>query len=211
MQRTALVNFARGATMKKAVLPIALATLFLFSSCEYFRLLRPSVLKQLNPRVVRLVNELPEVDQPNEEMVGRLFAHGGLGHAVRGSDGVYRAKIRVPAGQYIWEPAIIVMKEAGELELDFANHDPFSYHAAILPSNGGREFLMLPMHKRGTARLQLNGPGYYFFGCPVANHAGRGMLGLIIVSGDVAATGKLDRPGQTRPKRVEEISPRRTE
>jgi hypothetical protein len=27
--------------------------------CEYVRLLRPSVLKQLNPRVVRLVNELP--------------------------------------------------------------------------------------------------------------------------------------------------------
>ncbi len=32
---------------------------FLLTSCEYVRLLRPSVLKQLNPRVVRLVNELP--------------------------------------------------------------------------------------------------------------------------------------------------------
>lgn len=197
--------------MRKLGLLAALAAALLLTSCEYVRLLRPSVLKQLNPRVVRLVNELPEVDQPNEEMVGRLFAHGGLGHAHRDSDGVYRARVRVPAGQYIWEPAIIVMEEAGELELDFSNHDPFSYHAAFLPSNGGRELLILPAHKRGTARLKLDGPGYYFFGCPVANHAGRGMLGLIIVSGDAPATAKLDRPKQPRPKRVEPIEVGRTD
>jgi PQQ system protein len=189
----------------------ALLILIFTASCEYVRLLRPSVLKQLNPRVVRLVNELPEIDQPNEEIVGRLFAHGGLGHAVKGADGVYRARINVPAGQYIWEPSIIVMKEAGELELDFSNHDPFSYHAAFLPSNGARQMLILPAHKRGTARIQLNGPGYYFFGCPVANHAGRGMLGLILVSGDTPQQGRLDRPVQPRPKRKEEIKPRRTE
>ena len=192
------------------VVPVAVATLLL-SSCEYVRLLRPSVLKQLNPRVVRLVNELPEVDAPNEEIVGRLFAHGGLGRATRGDDGVYRARINVPAGQYIWEPAIIVMKEAGEIELDFSNHDPFAYHAALLPSNGAREFLMLPAHKRGTARLRLDGPGYYFFGCPVANHAGRGMLGLIIVSGDAPNSAKLDRPKQQRPKPREDYNPKRTE
>lgn len=183
----------------------------LLTGCEYVRLLRPSVLKQLNPRVVRLVNELPEVDQPNEEIVGRLFAHGGLGHAVAGSDGVYRARINVPSGQYIWEPAIIVMKQAGELELDFSNHDPFAYHAAILPSNGARQFLMLPAHKRGTARLRLDGPGYYFFGCPVANHAGRGMLGLIIVSGDAPDAAKLDRPPQNRPDRKHPIAVKRSE
>src|SRR5215212_7765637 len=167
---------------------IALAALGTASSCEYVRMLRPSVLRQLNPRVVRLVNELPEVDAPNKEMVGRLFAHGGLAHAFLGSDGIYHAQIRVPAGQYIWEPAIIVMEHAGEIELDFANHDPFSYHAAFLPSNGARELLILPAHKRGSARLRLDGPGYYFYGCPVANHAGRGMLGLIIVGGDAPPT-----------------------
>ncbi|MDQ3280695.1 MAG: multicopper oxidase domain-containing protein [Acidobacteriota bacterium] len=197
--------------MRKLALLLVACAATLLTSCEYVRLLRPSVLKQLNPRVVRLVNELPNVDQPNEEMVGRLFAHGGLGHARRDRDGVYHARIRVPAGQYIWEPAIIVMKEAGEIELDFSNHDPMAYHAAFLPSNGAREILMLPAHKRGTARLKLDGPGYYFFGCPVANHAGRGMLGLIIVSGDAPATAKLDRPKQQRPKTREEIQPRRTE
>jgi hypothetical protein len=48
------------------------------ASCQYVRLLRPSVLKQLNPRVVRLVNELPATDEVNEALIGRLFAHGAL-------------------------------------------------------------------------------------------------------------------------------------
>lgn len=190
---------------------IASAASLLLTSCEYVRLLRPSVLRQLNPRVVRLVNELPNVDAPNERILARLFAHGGLGHALQSDDGVYRARIRVPSGQYIWEPAIIVMKDAGELELDFSNHDPFAYHAALLPNNGSREILMLPAHKRGTARMKLDGPGYYFFGCPVANHAGRGMLGLIIVGGEVPDVAKLDRPKQPRPRPVEEIRPERTQ
>ena len=68
-------------------------------------MLRPSVLKQLNPRVVRLVNELPEVDAPNKEIVARLFAHGGLSHARLESDGIMHDTIRVPRDQLIWEPA----------------------------------------------------------------------------------------------------------
>jgi len=73
------------------VLPLAL--LAALSSCEYVKLLRPSVISQLNPDVVRLVNELPAVDHPNERVVARLFAHGGLSHAKRGRDGVYRDRI----------------------------------------------------------------------------------------------------------------------
>lgn len=38
-----------------------------------------------------------------------------------------------------------------------------------------------------------------WFGCPVANHVGRGMLGLILVRGDVPAIAKLDCPEQLRP------------
>ena len=78
---------------KRVLVAIALCASFLLTSCEYARLLRPSVLKQLNPRVVRLVNELPEVDQPNEEIVARLFAHGALVRAFAGNDGVFRARI----------------------------------------------------------------------------------------------------------------------
>jgi PQQ system protein len=168
------------------------------AGCDYVRLLRPSVLKQLNPRVVRLVNYLPEVDDPNEAIVARLFAHGGLSHAERGSDGVFRDRVRVPKDEYIWQPAIVVMERAGELELEFHNDDE-SAHIAFLPSVGERQTLMLPVKQGGRARIRLDQPGLYWFGCPVANHAGRGMLGLVIVEGEVPAQAKLDRPRQKRP------------
>lgn len=177
-----------------------LATLGLLAitACGYLKLLRPSVLSQLNPRVVALVNELPDVDRPNEEIVARLFAHGGLSHASVGKDGVMRDEIHVPENQLIWEPAIIVMPHGGELELTFHNNDQTT-HMALMPTNGGRALLELPMHAAGVVRIRLDQPGLYWFGCPVANHAGRGMLGLILVSGDVPPSAKLDRPRQPRP------------
>ncbi|MFN2566471.1 MAG: MSMEG_3727 family PQQ-associated protein [Gemmatimonadaceae bacterium] len=180
----------------RAVLLCALA-LPLFG-CDYVRLLRPSVLKQLNPRVVRMVNYLPEVDDPNEAIIARLFAHGGLSHADLGSDGIFRDRIYVPTNEYVWQPAIIVMRRAGELELEFHNNDE-SVHIAFLPSTGERETLLLPVKSGGRARIRLDQPGLYWFGCPIANHAGRGMLGLVIVEGDVPAQAKLDRPRQPRP------------
>jgi PQQ system protein len=177
----------------------ALAGLALaLSGCNYVSLLRPSVLKQLNPRVVDMVNYLPRVDDQNEAIIGRLFAHGGLSRAERGADGVYRQKVRIPPGEYIWQPAIIVIPAGGELELDFSNEDPWSYHAVLLPNSGNRQAMTLPMHTRGTARIRLDAPGYYWFGCPVANHATRGMLGLVLVEGEVPAEARLDRPRQRR-------------
>ncbi len=119
------------------------AALLALTGCAHLGLLRPNTLKQLNPRVARLVNELPRVDHPNEDIVGRLFAHGGPAHAKRAKDGVMRAKIRVPPNQFIWEPAIIVMPQAGDLELEFQNEDQ-ALHMAFLPSNGGREVVELP-------------------------------------------------------------------
>ena len=175
------------------------ALLSVASGCEYVRLLRPNVLKQLNPRVVQLVNYLPRVDDQNEAIVARLFAHGGLSHAERGADGVYRQVVRVPPGEYMWYPAIIVMESGGELELDIYNQDPYSYHAAFLPNATQRHAMVLPINSRGRARIRLDQPGLYWFGCPVANHAPRGMLGLIIVEGEVPAEAKLDRPSQPRP------------
>jgi len=174
------------------------ASLFL-SGFEYFRLLRPKSLKQLNPRMVALVNELPEVDEPNKEIVGRLFAHGGLAHADEGDDRVMRAQIRVPPDELMWEPSIIVMPHVGELELEIHNQDA-ALHIAFLPSDGEREVLELPNHTAGKARVRLGQPGLYWFGCPVANHAGRGMLGLVIVRGEkTPPEAVIDRPRQRRP------------
>jgi PQQ system protein len=172
--------------------------LLAISGCQYGRLLRPSVLKQLNPRVVALVNELPAVDHPNEAIVGRLFAHGGLSHATRGADGVYRDRIYVPHDQYIFYPSIVTMDSGGELELEVSNDD-FVTHAVFMPDIGERQVTMLPVKQAGRMRVRLDAPGLYWFGCPISNHAGRGMLGLVIVKGEVAAQAKLDRPGQDRP------------
>lgn len=183
----------------RTIAPFAiLVAASLVTSCEYVRLLRPSVLKQLNPRVVRLVNELPATDDVNEALIGRLFAHGGAADATVGDDGIMRVTVHVPENEYLWEPAVIIMPRGGELEIDFSNEDR-EFHAAFLPSNGGRQLLDIPIHERGRARLRLDQPGYYFFGCPVMNHAGRGMLGLILVKGDVPAEARLDRPPQPRP------------
>ncbi len=169
------------------------------AGCEYIRLLRPTVLEQLDPDVVRLVNFLPEMDDPNQATIARLIGHGGLVHARESRGGVFRATIRVPAGEYIWQPAVVVMPRGGELELDFYNEDPYAHHAAYLPSNGEREALALPVQTRGRARIRLDQPGMYSFDCPVANHAGRAMVGLILVSGEVSPEGRLDRPRQPRP------------
>ena len=166
---------------------------------DYFRLLRPSVLKQLDPQVVKLVNELPGVDKQNKEIIGRLFAHGGLAHAKEGADGVMRVDVRAPSGELIWTPAIVVMPRPGELEVELFNDDPYVHHAAIMPSNGDKQYINLPIHSKGTVTVHLDGPGYYWFGCPVGNHVGRGMLGLILVKGDVPGEGRLDRPKQPRP------------
>jgi PQQ system protein len=177
---------------------VAAALAVCLSGCAYVRLLRPKALKQLDPPMVELVNELPDLDNPNEEIIGRLFPHGGLSHASLGSDGVFRADIAVPENQYIWRPAVIVLEHPGKVELDFSNEDNV-HHMAFLPSEGERQVLDLPVHTRGRAKLVLTHPGLYWFGCPVSNHAGRGMLGLIIVKGESPTPARLDRPPQKRP------------
>ena len=182
----------------RVIIALAASAGLTLTSCEYVRLLRPSVLKQLNPRVVRLVNELPEVDQPNEAIIGRLFAHGGLSYAQKASDGAFRDWIYVPKDQYIWYPAVIVMEHGGELELEFSNDDVVT-HAAFVPSDGDRQTVILPVKQAGRVRVTLNQPGLYWFGCPISNHAGRGMLGLIMVKGETPEGAKLDRPKQPRP------------
>lgn len=183
----------------RLALLLALATVSSLYGCDYVRLLRPSVLAQLNPDVVRLVNYFPDVDDPNEAILARLPGHGGLAYANEGRDGVMRATVRAPVDQYIWHPSLIVMRRAGELELEFQNED-HAPHAAMLHTNGALEVLSLPAQTAGRARIRLDEPGLYTFTCPVANHGGRGMLGLILVEGDVPTHAKLDRPPQPRPR-----------
>ena len=179
-----------------AALPLA-AAVFL-TSCSYAGLLRPSVLGQLDPEMVELLNELPRLDEPNEALVGRLFATGGLVRAGMGQDGVMRARVRVPKDELLWYPAIITMERGGTLELDVTNEDHRN-HAVNIQSSGARQLLRLPTATRGKVRVQLDTPGMYWFGCPVENHATRGMLGFVFVKGEVPPEARLDRPRQPQP------------
>ena len=93
---TSAVGRAPGAG---AVAALAAAACLALTACDYVRLLRPKVLHQLNPRVVRLVNFLPEVDEPNEAILARLPGHGGLSYAREGRDGVMRVTVRAPVDE----------------------------------------------------------------------------------------------------------------
>ncbi len=57
--------------MRRAIVLVAVlgVVLLLVTAWQYVRLLRPNVLKQLNPDVVRLLNELPNVDEPNKAVM----------------------------------------------------------------------------------------------------------------------------------------------
>lgn len=47
------------------------------ADCNYFYLLRASIVKQLNQRGVRVVNGFPNLDQPNDGIIARLPAAAG--------------------------------------------------------------------------------------------------------------------------------------
>ena len=72
------------------------AALLILSACEYAGLLRPSVLGQVDPEMATLMNELPNLDEPNEAIIGRIYATGGASRAELGSDGIMRDEIRIP-------------------------------------------------------------------------------------------------------------------
>ena len=167
--------------------------------CTYLRLLRPSVLRQLNPPTAELVNYLPKVDHPNDAIVGRLFAQGGLARARAGADGVMRTRVRVRNHAGIWEPSILVMPRAGTLEVQVQNEDEGT-HIAYFPSDAADQVLVLPSHTAGTLRVTLEAPGLYSFADGAGDTVGRGMLGVIIVEGDVPADARLTRGPQPQPK-----------
>ena len=192
-------NLARWIPRVRHALP-ALCAAFLLDACDYLRLFRPSVLRQLRPPMVRLVDFLPEVDQQNKASVGRLVATGGLSEATIDAHGLMHSTIRIRKDELIYEPSVVVMPNGGELELTITNEDE-AVHVLYLPSNGQREVLVLLQQRAGRARLRLDAPGLYTIACPVGNHAGRGELGLIIVRGDTPSNARLDRPAQPRPGR----------
>ena len=144
------------------------------------------------------VKELPGLDKQNGAVLGRLLGERRLEHAEEGSDGRMRARVRIPPDELVWDPSIVVMPHGGDIELEVVNDDD-NTHCALFPSNGDSQFIWLPNHSRGTARLNLDGPGYYWFSSPIGNDEGRGLMGAIAVLGEVPEEARLDRPDQPRP------------
>jgi PQQ system protein len=108
------------------------------------------------------------------------------------------ATVRIPEDELVYEPGVLVLPHGGILELTLINDDK-NTHCAVLPSNGDTQFIWLVNHSKGTATLELDGPGYYWYGSRTGNDEGRGLTAAIVVSGDVPEAARIDRPPQPRP------------
>jgi PQQ system protein len=144
-----------------------------------------------------LVSEIG-LDKQNGAVLGRILANGNIGKATEGSDGRMRATIRIRPDELVFDPSVLVLPHGGDLDLELINDD-LNTHCALLPSNGDSQFIWLVNHSRGTASVNLDGPGYYWYGSPTGNDEGRGLTGAIVVLGEVPPEARLDRPKQPRP------------
>jgi PQQ system protein len=142
--------------------------------------------------------EWAKLTKQNGATIGRLLGYGNVGRAEEGPDGRMRASIRIPPDELVFDPEVLILPHGGDLELELINDDD-NTHCALLPSNGDRQFIWMVNHSRGTASLNLDGPGYYWYSSPTGNDEGRGLTGAIVVEGDAPPEARLDRPQQPRP------------
>jgi PQQ system protein len=138
------------------------------------------------------------LDKQNGATLGRILGRGSVGHAEEGDDGIMRGTVRIPVDELVFEPGILMLPHGGILELTLINDD-MNTHCAVLPSNGDTQFIWLVNHSKGTATLELDGPGYYWYGSRTGNDEGRGLTAAIVVGGDVPEAARIDRPPQPRP------------
>ena len=138
------------------------------------------------------------LDGQNKVSLGRTLGTGNIGYADEGPDGKMTATVRIKDDELCWDPAILIFPHGGDIELTLINDDK-NTHCALIPSNGDPMFIWLVNHSKGTATLNLDGPGTYYFGSTTGNDEGRGLTAAIVIGGDVPESAKLDRPPQPRP------------
>ncbi|TDD37362.1 MSMEG_3727 family PQQ-associated protein [Saccharopolyspora elongata] len=141
---------------------------------------------------------LAELNGQNRATIGAVLGTGSIGKAIERADGTMEATIRIPEDAMTWDPGILILPHGGIIELTIINDDK-NTHACLLPNNGERQFIGLLNHSKGSATLELDGPGCYWYGSPAGNDEGRGLTGAIVVTGEVPPEAKLDRPAQPRP------------
>src|SRR5947207_1704240 len=133
------------------------------------------------------------LDGQNKATLGRLLATGNIGQATDRADGRMQAQLRIRPDELMWDPSVLVMPHGGDIDIELINDD-LNTHCALLPSNGDSQFIWLVNHSKGTATLNLDGPGYYWYSSPTGNDEGRGLTGAIVVQGDTPAEAQLARP-----------------
>ena len=138
------------------------------------------------------------LDTQNKATIGRVLGTGKIERAQEDPDGRMSATIRIGPDELVFDPSVLVLPHGGDLDLELINDD-MNTHCALLPSNGDSQFIWLVNHSRGTATLNLDGPGYYWYSSPTGNDEGRGLTGAIVVMGDTPPEARLDRPKQPRP------------
>jgi PQQ system protein len=144
-----------------------------------------------------LLHELG-LDVQNHAALGRVLVTGSIERATERADGTMEATIRIKEDAIAYDPAILVLPHGGDVELTVINDDT-NTHCALFPSNGEKKFLWLLNHSKGRAKLNLDGPGYYWYSSPAGNDEGRGLTAAIVVLGEVPPEARLDRPTQPRP------------
>jgi PQQ system protein len=177
---TAVLCFAAG---RRTAGWLVLASVLLLSGCAKMQLMKAML----------------QTNEPNERTLAQMFAWGGGGTAKEGADGIPTIDVYHKPGETIWRPAVIMVDRPGPLEIRFHNEDPQGHLLAVVPSDGGMQALDLPVSSSGIVRVHLGTPGLYMFGDAMGNHLGRGMMGMILVGGEVPQHAKLDRPKQPRP------------
>ncbi|HEY6775928.1 MAG TPA: MSMEG_3727 family PQQ-associated protein [Thermoleophilaceae bacterium] len=145
-----------------------------------------------------VAEQVPGLDKQNGATLGRILGRGRVGRAEEGSGGKMHAEIRIPEDELVYDPGVLVLPHAGEVELTLINDDK-NTHCAVLPCNGDYKFIWLVNHSKGKANLVLDGPGYYWYGSRTGNDEGRGLTGAIVVEGDAPPEARLDRPPQPQP------------
>jgi PQQ system protein len=148
--------------------------------------------------VADVAEQVPGLDKQNGATLGRILGRGRVGRAEEGSGGKMHAEIRIPEDELVYDPGVLVLPHAGEVELTLINDDK-NTHCAVLPCNGDYKFIWLVNHSKGNANLVLDGPGYYWYGSRTGNDEGRGLTGAIVVEGDAPPEARLDRPPQPQP------------
>ena len=121
----------------------------------------------------------------NGVTLGRVLGRGNVGKAEEGSDGKMHATVRIPEDELVFDPGDPGLPARRASSNSRSSTTTTTPTARCCRSNGDPKFIWLVNLSKGTATLELDGPGYYWYGSRTGNDEGRGLTGAIVVGGEV--------------------------